>query len=151
MQPELEQVLSRPTEQRLREWRHRTWQAIIFGLPVLFLQWFGTSLGGPESSRWVAIFQALLAGWVTYVVAVGLMTEGVMLLLARSKLTADLIVAALATVAYLFSAISVVGVFFTGHIWYRPLVFHVIVFALGAWSAVQWWRCAPHSNRRVDF
>jgi cation transport ATPase len=149
MQPELEQVLSRPVEQRLREWRHRTWQAIIFGLPVLFLQWFGTSLGGAESSRWVAVFQTLLAGWVTYVVAVGLLTEGVMLLLARRKLTADVVIAALAIVAYLYSAISVVSVFFTGHIWYRPLVFHLVVIALGTWSAGRWW-IASYSNQRAD-
>lgn len=149
MQPELEQVLSRPIEQRLREWRHRTWQSIIFGLPVLFLQGFGTSLGGAESSRWVAIFQALLAGWVTYVVAVGLFIEGLMLVLARRKLTADLVIAALAIVAYLFSATSVLGIFFTGHLWYRSIVFHIVVIVLGTWSALRWW-LASHSNRAAN-
>jgi len=147
---ELEQVLTRPIDQRLREWRHRTWQAIIFGLPVLFLQWFGAALGGMESARWVAIFEALLAGWITYVVAVGTLTEGLLLLLGRRRLTADFVVALVSIIAYSFSAISTLGVFFTGHAWYRPLLFHVVVIVLGAWSAARWWM-TRNSNRHGGF
>jgi cation transport ATPase len=146
---ELQQVLSRPIEQRLREWRHRTWQSIIFGLPVLFLQWFGPALGGTESARWVAIFQALLAGWVTYVVAVGLTTEGALLLMGRGRVTSDLVVSLLTIAAYVFSAISVTGVLFTGQTWYRPLLFHIVVIMLGIWSATRWWQMS-RSNRREN-
>ena len=59
---ELHSVIDRPQAQRLQEFRYRFGQSVVFGLPVLALQWFGRSLGGAESERWVALLQALLAG-----------------------------------------------------------------------------------------
>ena len=60
-------LLARDDDQRLREYKYRFSQAAVFGLPVLALQGWGRSLGGPESERWVGVLQALLAGWVVYV------------------------------------------------------------------------------------
>jgi hypothetical protein len=52
----------------------------------------------------------------------------------------DLIVAILAVVTYLFSVVSVFHVLFTGHLWYRPLLFHISVIMLAAWTGWQWFR-----------
>src|SRR4051812_19198715 len=71
--PALHSVLDRPEAQRLQEFRYRFGQSVVFGLPVLALQWFGRSLGGAESDRWVALLQGLLAGWVVYVAATGVL------------------------------------------------------------------------------
>ena len=50
-------VHNRPVADRRREFKYRCAQALIFGLPVLVLQYFGHSLGGSrqEASRWIAI------------------------------------------------------------------------------------------------
>jgi hypothetical protein len=45
---------------------------------VLALQLFGPSLGGPESSKWIGLFQALLAGWVMYIGALPILLEEAM-------------------------------------------------------------------------
>ena len=76
----------------------------MFGLPVLALQWKGTALGGAEADRWVGILQALLAGWVVYVGAAGMLFEGLILL--PRRVMAELIPALLAVAAYLFSLVS---------------------------------------------
>ena len=83
IQPEpepLEQLLARPADQRLREYKYRCAQAIVFGLPVIGLQYLGPSIGGPEAPRWVAILQAALAGWVVYIGAAGMLFEGLLVL-----------------------------------------------------------------------
>src|SRR5450432_15180 len=100
-QSPLRLALARPRDQRCREYKYRCAQAIIFGLPVVALQYFGKSLGvtPQESSRWIAILQALLAGWVTYVAAAGMLFEGIILL--PQKFRADLLVAAIAIAFYL--------------------------------------------------
>src|SRR5439155_14755490 len=76
----VELLLARPDEQRFREYKYRCAQAIIFGIPVIALQLFGRSLGGPEAPRWIAILQALLSGWVVYVAAAGMIFEGLILI-----------------------------------------------------------------------
>jgi cation transport ATPase len=143
-------LLNRPIEQRLLEYKYRCAQAVVFGLPVLGLQWFGKSLGGApgESMRWIAVLQALLAGWVTYVSAAGMLAEGVMLLVGSGKrVIADLPVALAAIALYLYSAISVLGVFMRGAPFYRPLLFHVVVLLLAIWCGWRWWRLrSPNSN-----
>jgi hypothetical protein len=133
---EIESLLSRPLEQRAREFKYRFAQAVIFGLPVLALQWFGGALGGPadEARRWVAVLQALLAGWVTYVAAVGIVAEG---LLSR-RITLDFIVGGMSILLYLFSLGSVIGVVVRGQPFYAPLLFHVAIILLAIWCGIRW-------------
>ena len=137
-------LLARPDDQRLREYKYRFSQAVVFGLPVLALQIWGRALGGPEADRWAGTLQALLAGWVVYVGAAGMVFEGVILL--SRRVTADLIPALLAVSAYLFSLISVLHVLFTGHLWYRPLLFHVSVIVIAAWTGWQWYRWSHRAS-----
>ena len=134
----LSELLARPDDQRLREYKYRFSQAVVFGLPVVALQLWGHALGGPEADRWVGILQALLAGWVVYVGAAGMLFEGLIVMSRRAL--PDLIVAILAVVTYLFSVVSVFHVLFTGHLWYRTLLFHVSVIMLAAWTGWQWFR-----------
>ena len=134
----LADLLARPDEQRLREYKYRFSQAVVFGLPVLALDVWGRALGGPESDRWVGILQALLAGWVVYVGAAGMLFEGLILL--PRRVMADLFPALLASAAYVFSVISVLHVLFTGHVWYRPLLFHLAVVIVALWTGIQWYR-----------
>lgn len=136
-------LLHRPDEQRLREYKYRFSQAAVFGLPVLALQIWGPALGGPESGRWVGILQALLAGWVVYVGAAGMLFEGLILL--PTRIIADFIPALVAVLAYLFSLISVLHVLFTGRLWYQPLLFHVSVIVVATWTGLQWYRWARRS------
>ena len=119
-------------------------QAVVFGLPVWGLQWFGRSLGGPEADRWVGILQALLAGWVAYVGAAGMLFEGIVRL-ARGRLGPDLVVAALAVVLYAVSLIRVVILLLDGPpsspLTVRiPALFHWVVMLLAAWTLIQWQR-----------
>jgi hypothetical protein len=57
-----------------------------------------------------------------------------------------LIPALLAVFAYLFSIISVLHVLFTGHLWYRPLLFHVSVIIVAAWTGWQWYRWSHRAS-----
>jgi cation transport ATPase len=135
----IDSLLSRPLEQRAREYKYRFAQAVIFGLPVLALHWFGHMLGGPadEAQRWTAVLQALLAGWVTYVAAAGMLAEGVLSL--SCKIGADLLVAVISVLLYIYSAVSVTGVFVGGRPLYGPLLFHVVVIVLALWCGARWW------------
>ena len=98
-------LLNRPASQRRQEFKYRLGQSVVFGLPVLALAKFGRSLGGVEADRWVSLLQALLAGWVVYVGATGMVAEGILLLLGRRPLRGqflgNLIVGAAALVIYL--------------------------------------------------
>jgi len=134
----LSELLGRPTLQRRLEYKYRCAQAVIFGLPVLGLQYFGPSLGGAESSRWVAILQAILAGWLVYVGATGMFFEGILTL--SRGISSDLIVATFAIAAYLWSLGSVLAIFVIGHLAYQPLLFHLCVIALAVWAGLRWWR-----------
>jgi hypothetical protein len=137
---DLDALLSRPLEQRIREHKVRFAQAVVFGLPVLGLYLFGESLGGPpaEARRWSAVLQALLAGWVTYVAAAGMVAEGCLLL--GRRLSPDLVVAGLAVLLYLVSFVSVVGVLVRAEPFYRPLCFHLVVVILAGWCGTRWWQ-----------
>lgn len=136
--PGLGELLSRPAAERAREYRYRFGQAVVFGLPVIALQLWGHRLGGREAARWAGVFQALLAGWVVYVAAAGMLFEGALLLARRRRLTADLVCAAAAVGVYLFSAIRLVHVLF-GSAETRP-VFQWVIVILGTWSGVRWWQ-----------
>src|SRR5688572_19887716 len=96
---QLELLLARPLDQRLREYKYRCAQSLVFGLPVVALQYIGTSLGGPEAPRFVAIIQMLLAGWVMYVGAAGMLVEGA-ILFEKGKFLWDLAVATCAIGLY---------------------------------------------------
>ncbi len=135
----VQSLLNRPTEQRIREYQYRFAQSAVFGLPVIVLQYLGPSLGGTESDRWVGLLQALLCGWVTYVGAAGMLFEG-LIVLSRGKLTIELLVALAAVGMYLFSAGSLLGVIFHGQLFYRPLLFHVVILLIAGWTGFRWWR-----------
>src|SRR3954454_63989 len=121
-------LLTRPAEQRAREFKYRCAQSMVFGVPVLALQWIGPRLGGTEAARWIAILQALLCGWIVYVAAAGMLFEG---LVARSsRFIADMVVGFLATSMFLFSAVCVIPIFIVGRLLPAPLLFHVVVLLL---------------------
>lgn len=134
----LHDLLIRPGDQRLREYKYRFSQAAVFGLPVLALQWKGHMLGGAEADRWVGILQALLAGWVVYVGAAGMLFEGLILL--PQRVMVDLVPALVAILAYLYSLVAISHVMVDGTLWYRPLLFHLSVVVIGAWTGIQWFR-----------
>ena len=133
--PEIRAVLNRPATERLREYKYRFAQSTVFGLPVIALHYFGPSLGGPEAGRWAGMLQMLLAGWVIYVGAMGMLVEGILL----RKTTADALIALLAIGLYLASAIGVVSLFATAKPSAIPGMFHAAVILIMVWTAVQWW------------
>lgn len=128
-------LLNRPHEQRVREFKYRFAQAVVFGLPVVALQRYGSALGWVEAGRWVGILQLLLAGWVMYVGAAGMLFEGLLLL--RRKVTTDFIIALLAAGLYLWSVGLVGIVLVRGTVSHRPL-FDVAVIVIAGWSGVRW-------------
>jgi cation transport ATPase len=134
----VEELLHRPLVQRGREHKYRFAQSLVFGLPVIALQFIGPRLGGAESQRWIALFQAALSMWVTYIAATGMISEGVVMLLARRRFTKDLLVGLIALGLEAFSFISASHLLVDGTIWYRPLLFHVVVIILIIWSGIQW-------------
>jgi cation transport ATPase len=131
----LDALLARPADQRRREYQYRFAQSAVFGLPVLALEAFGRSLGGPEANRWVAILQGLLAGWVVYVGAGGMLFEAV-LQLARGRPVADLLPAGGAVAFY------AVGLWRTGlllaHSETASPLFYWPVLILTTWCGLRW-------------
>lgn len=127
-------LLARPRDQRTREYKYRFAQSIIFGLPVLALTLFGTSLGGRDAGRWINIFSLLLTGWVVYVGVTGMLFEG-MILLAHRRLTTDLFVALLAITAFTIGLIRTVSDIRSPTPW-----FAITIVLIDGWSAFQWWR-----------
>jgi len=132
----IQALLQRPAEQRAKEFKYRFGQAVVFGLPVLALQYFGPLLGWVEAGRWVGLFQLLLAGWVVYVAAAGLVFEGILL---PRKMLADLLVAGSALLIYLLSAVTVLHLLVLGSEWFPPL-FYLSVLLLIPWTGFRWWR-----------
>jgi cation transport ATPase len=146
----LEQLLARPLEHRLREYKYRCAQALVFGLPVVALQYVGTALGGPEAPRYVAVLQALLAGWVMYVGAAGMLVEG-WIVIHRRGLTIDFCVAFAAIALYVFSLVAAAHVVATGR--GVPPAFHVSVVILAIWTGIRWTMClysVRHSDPRGE-
>jgi len=143
----LHELLSRAPDQRLREFKYRFRQSIVFGVPVVALQLWGAKLGPTDSERWVSLLQALLCGWVLYV-NLGMLFEG--LVDRRLRLRGDFAVALLALLLYLFSVISAMRGIVTAHLWYRPLLFHACVIVLATWSAIRWWGLARRLKRSAS-
>lgn len=136
IQPHLKQevhaLLDRPPDQRRREYKYRCAQAIVFGLPVLFLEYFGRYLGGPETGRWIFILQALLAGWVMYVGAAGMLIEGV--IHPRAGTLLDLGIALVAIGLYVSSMFT------------QWRLFHAAVILIAGWCGFRWARLATCPN-----
>lgn len=139
-QSAIENLLNRPAELRLREYKYRFSQSLVFGLPVVALQYWGRALGPVDSDRWVSLLQAVLAGWVLYV-NLGMLFEGALLL--RQRITSDFVVASIAALLYVASLISAVHGIVVSRLWY-PLMFHVAVMVLATWTGLQWLRNARH-------
>jgi cation transport ATPase len=131
LKSEVRNLLERPAEQRRREYKYRCAQSLVFGIPVILLQYFGHRLGGPEAARWVFVLQALLAGWVMYVGAAGMLLEGLILL--RRRILPDLLVALVA-----------LGLYLAGLLGPLPL-FHLSVMVVAAWTGIRW--AAPATCR----
>jgi hypothetical protein len=134
----IQNLLTRPPDQRLREYKYRFGQSIVFGLPVIALQLYGRALGPADSERWVSLLQGLLAGWVLYV-NLGMLFEGILLLPMR-RLTGDFVVSLLAVALYVYSLISAAHGVVTSRLLFRPLLFHACVIVLAAWTGWRWWR-----------
>lgn len=136
-------VLVRPDAQRVQEFKYRFGQSVVFGLPVVALQWFGRSLGGAESDRWVSLFQALLAGWVVYTGATGMLAEGMLRVFAGERpplsILADSVVAGVAAMAYLLSLPHLVAAL-AGRPAGWPHAFHWCVLLSATWTALRWER-----------
>jgi cation transport ATPase len=141
----LRNALARPKDQRLREFKYRFAQSVIFGLPVIALQYFGHSLGGTpqEADRWIAILQALLCSWIVYVAAAGMLFEGIVLL--PHVLRVDFIIAVIVVLLWFFSLLSTLAIFVRAHPLDWPRLFHWVVFILTAWCGLRWWQIA-HSR-----
>ena len=126
----LSELLSRPLDQRVREYRYRFGQSIVFGLPVIALHFWGSELGPVDSQRWSSLLQALLCGWVVYV-NLGMLFEG--LIDRRLRRRGDFVVACVALIFYLASLISALHGIITSRLWY-PLTFHICIIILATWS-----------------
>ena len=144
----IQNLLTRPPEQRLREYKYRFSQSVVFGLPVIALQLYGRALGPADSERWVSLLQALLAGWVLYV-NLGMLFEGILLLPAR-RITGDFIVSIVAAVLYGYSMVSAAHGVVTTRLLFRPLLFHVAVIVLAAWTGWRWLQTARGATARLS-
>ena len=143
---QVEQLLARPLDQRRREYKYRCAQSLVFGLPVVALQYFGVALGGPEAPRYVAILQALLAGWVMYVGAAGMTFEGWMRM-SRLRFSADFLVALVAILIYVISLWATVQITFTGSALHPK--FHHAVLIVVIWTGLRW-TASLYSLRHPD-
>ena len=136
--PSVDQVLARPAGERAREFKYRFAQSVVFGLPVLALHWLGPALGGAEAPRWTGLFQTLLAGWVIYVAATGMIFEGAILLARRLRITLDFIVATVATTLYVVTVVAWAMLLVRRDASRVPTLFHHAVILLAAWCGARW-------------
>jgi hypothetical protein len=139
--------LDRPPSQRLREYKYRFAQSLVFGLPVVALGAFGPAIGGPEAGRWIGLLQALLAGWVMYVGATGMLVEALM----RRRVMLDGLVAALAIGLYLLAVGMVVWRTIASGgaalAWSRALFSCAAVLAC-AWAGIRWLTLSDTPTKR---
>lgn len=115
---------------------------------MLALQAFGRGLGGPESARWVALFQALLTGWVVYVGAGGLLYDGIAALAGHGRVAASLLVGLVAAVLYLFSLWRSVATFASGAA--PHTCYHLVILLIAAWSGINWLRLAQKKRANAQ-
>jgi hypothetical protein len=142
-QPPIESPLTRPASERARDYKYRFAQCLIFGLPVLALQLFGLNLGGPESVKWVGLFQALLTGWVMYIGAFPILIEESMEIIISGRKSRPkshgLLVALLSLMLYLIGIGTWVLVLVRGRP-NMPAPFAIAVGALILWTGWKWMR-----------
>jgi cation transport ATPase len=129
-------VVNRPAPERLREYKYRFAQSMVFGLPVLAISYFGLSLGGPEAGRWVGLLQILLAGWVMYVGAVAMVVDALL----RSKLTMDSLAATCALTLYALGVWAVLHLLIKTVSLPTQQCFAWAVLLTCFWNGVQWFR-----------
>jgi hypothetical protein len=141
---EIAELLHRPPEQRAKEFRYRCAQTFVFGIPVLALQWIGPKLGGAESSRWIALLQALLAGWIVYIAAAGMLFEGIVAFSVRTF--PDLLVSAFAISVYLYSVACAIAILLPHQTVLGIPRFHWCVLVLMAWTSFRWRQLSVHSR-----
>ena len=117
---------------------------MVFGIPVLALQFLGPRLSGSDSARWTGLLQSLLGGWIVYIGAVPLIAEG-FLLIAQRQFKIDMLIALGALVLYI---LGVAGWIMTlrGRAAPFPSAFSCSVVILVLWSGVQWLRLASQTN-----
>jgi len=142
---EIRDILNRPPDQRLREYKYRFAQAVVFGLPVVGLQYFGLGLGGAEAAVWVGLLQAALAGWVLYVGAAGMILEGFLRI--RSGVSAYLVAAMAYTGFYLASFLGLVVLIVRRLPERQTFWFHWAVLILIIWCGIQWSRLGIKAAR----
>lgn len=135
--PSVEHLLARPPAERAREFKYRFAQSLVFGLPVAALHWLGPMLGGAEAPKWTGLFQTLLAGWIIYAAAAGMIFEGA-LLVARGRVTLDFIVATVAAIVYLVGVAGWLSLLIRGGTSTLPMPFHYPVILLAAWCGLRW-------------
>jgi predicted membrane channel-forming protein YqfA (hemolysin III family) len=108
-----------------------------------------------ESDRWVALLQALLAGWVVYVAATGMITEAALVIRTRRRgqraILADGVVASAAAVAYVVSLPRLVelATHRNPFAWPWPTAFHFAVVILALWSGLRWRQLSGVGSRRA--
>jgi cation transport ATPase len=132
-----EDILDRPASQRLREYKYRFAQSLVFGLPVVALAAFGPAIGGPEAGRWIGLLQALLAGWVMYVGASGMLVEALM----RRRVTLDGLAAAAAIGLYLLAVGTVAWRMMASGgaaLASSRVLFSCAVLLACAWAGIRW-------------
>jgi hypothetical protein len=139
----LHELLTRPRDQRLREYKYRFGQSVVFGIPVIALNFWGGALGPVDWQRWSSLLQSLLCGWVVYV-NLGMLIEG--MIDRRLRFRGDFIIALLAVVFYAVSLISALRGIITSSLWY-PTLFHVVVLVLAMWSG---WKSFTFPGRRAS-
>jgi hypothetical protein len=132
-------------EQRVREYKYRCAQSVVFGVPVVALQLWGSALGPSDAWKWVPLLQALLSGWVVYV-NLGMLIEGVIVV--RRAVTGDLMTIVIALGLYLFSVISTARILFGEVRQPRLILFHAVVILLAFWTGIQWFRFARTYEQR---
>jgi cation transport ATPase len=138
---DLESLLDRPSGQRVREYKYRFAQSVVFGLPVVGLELYGRALGGREADRWVMFIQLLLTTWVMYVGATGMLSEALLML--PRRWSADLPVCLVGVGMYLAGVVSFVGVITGGPAILGRAWFTGAVVLVGIWTGARWgWESA---------
>jgi len=130
--------------QAAREWRMRSAQAVMFGLPALVLHYMAPVLAGARRDArgmfypWV--FELLLVGWATLAGAWPILWQGA-LSLRWLRGTADLLTSVVMLAAFVPSVVDTLMLPITGHAWFgeRGPMFHaaaltVLVASLARWA-----------------
>jgi hypothetical protein len=125
--------------ERVRQWKYRLAQSLVFGLPVLALHFLGPRLGGPEAARWVGLFEALLSGWVLYVGAAGMIGDAVL----GRRWTIHLVVALVSLAAYVIGIVHFVASLVDTKTPGLTRGFVVSTVLIGTWSVAALWRAGP--------